>query len=54
MKTYKKVLLSNFNKLTFATLLSLNFPRKSLWAKAQFYSNLNLKTYNIAKSTAAS
>ena len=42
---------SNFNKLTFARLFSLNLWSKFPWATAQFYWNLSLTTYNIAKST---
>ena len=34
MKTYKEVFLSNFNKLTFARLFSLNVSSKSPWATA--------------------
>ena len=37
MKTYEEVFLSNFHKLTFATLFSFNLSSKSLWATAQFY-----------------
>ena len=42
---------SNFNKLTFARLFSLNFWSKFPWVTAQFYWHLSLTTYNIAKST---
>ena len=42
---------SNFNKLTFARLFCLNLWSKFPWATAQFYWNLSLTTYNIAKST---